>query len=265
MTYKPTIRGSRSSFMWGRTVYTKYSGGCLRHILIKSKGIDTDIDETHKYRGKLNEDIYEEALKSAQVTYEREAEIWEERPDGIFTGHADFIINDQVIELKSSQSKSRARDIKKGEYVTENLAQAVAYMVARNLDRGQLIYSYWEPRKDDGELEFIFEYVHHISLDNFGRICLNSIPTKWTIYDLLAHQHHALKVQTEHLVWDRPNNHAQLWGSPCNYCTFKTTCDKYDAGDIEGTDAFLESATRDAVSLANNGELPPSQEEVTSE
>ena len=255
------IRGSASGFMWGRTTFTKYSGACLRSILIKNKsGVRNDIDPSHQVRGKFNEDEYEKYLTGQGIPFEREVEV----KVGPFSGHIDFLVNgNRVDELKSSQSKSRKGDIKKGEYVVENLAQAVAYMVAKKTVYGKLIYSFWSENEATGQLTYEFNYTHNIFLDDFGRICLNDVATRWTVYDLLAHQHYALKVQAENIVWDRPHNHDLLWGSPCTYCPFSKACDAYDAGEITTADQLISMATSGAVSLANS--VQTTSEEVIDE
>lgn len=256
---KPWIRGSMSAFQWGRTVYTTYSTGCLRAILIKNKsGVKNDIDQSHQVRGHHNEDMYEKHLQEQGLSYQREVEV----AHGDFSGHIDFVVEGCVVELKSSQSKSRKAAIKKGEYSIENLAQAVSYMMAIKTVNGKLIYSFWEPTAD-GALEYKFNYVHKILLDDFGRIWLNDEVTKWTVYDLLAHQHYAIKVQAENLVHDRPHNWDLAWGSPCKFCPFAKACDAYDAGEIEGADALIEMATRGTVSLADS--VQTTSEEVIDE
>tara|TARA_R110000868_G_scaffold375983_3_gene640692 strand:- start:1370 stop:2149 length:780 start_codon:yes stop_codon:yes gene_type:complete len=249
MKDKPWIRGSASAFMWGRTVYTKYSGSCLRSILIKNTtNLRTDIDPSHQVRGAFNEEEYERHLQQSGIPYVREEEV----VDGPLSGHIDFFLTDEpgeVIELKSSQSKSRKSDIKTGKYVVENLAQAVNYMVMKKVVNGRLIYSFWE-QEADNTLTYKFNYVHKIKLDDFGRVWLNGVVTQWTVYDLKAHQFYALKVQEEMLVWDRPHNWDLMWGSPCTFCSFAKTCDKYDAGEITDTQDFIDSAIRGVVPLS---------------
>jgi hypothetical protein len=233
--------------MWGRTVFTDHSGACLRSILIKSKGVTTPFDETHTIRGKLNEDAYEERLKKAGTDYTREHKILEPVvgfSDGYFTGSVDFLVDgpqcSEVHELKSTQSKNRYYAIKRGEWVTENLAQAVAYMTYYGTVHGKLIYAYWEPNKKTQELELKYEHEHKILIDCHGRINLNSEPTRYTVYDVLAHQHAALDVLANDIVWDRPHNWDLMWGSPCAHCPFKASCDAYDSGEIEGAVALVD-------------------------
>lgn len=236
--------------MWGKSVYTKYSNSCLRSILIKSRlpKYESNIDVSHQIRGKHNEDTYEQYLIDQGIPYEREVAITK----GDFSGHIDFFThNIKVVELKSSQSKSRKSDIKKGEYVVENLAQAVAYMLVKETVVGELIYSFWS-EDTSGELKYEFNYVHKILVDDFGRICLNGLPTQWTVYDLLAHQHHALKVQNEGIVWDRPHNYDLMWGSPCKYCPFSKACDAYDTGAVTDADGLVQVASSGIVPQANS-------------
>jgi len=237
--------------MWGRTVFTKYGGGCLRNLLISREVPKTgDIDQIHVIRGKLYEDTYGDRLDATGTDYERELAIYEERDDGIFTGHIDYFVGgSRVDELKSTQSKSRLRDIKKGEYIEDNLAQAVSYMMAQNVQVGKLVYSYWEPQPD-GALDMKLEYEHNISIDKFGRIWLNDVASKWSVHDILAHQHHAFKVLSENIVWDRPHNYSLLWGSPCGYCPFKGACDKYDADGLTTADELIDLAKRGTSPLA---------------
>ena len=245
--------------MWGRTTYTTYSTGCLRSILIKHvSGVKNDIDQSHQIRGHYNEDMYEKHLQSVGKSYQREVEV----TSGKFSGHIDFLVDGLVVELKSSQSKNRKAAIKKGEYTIENLAQTISYMVATKTTQGKLIYSFWD-LIEDGSLEYKFNYVHNISIDSYGRISNNDVATRWTVYDLLAHQHYALKVQAENIVWDRPHNHDLLWGSPCTYCPFSKACDAYDAGEITTADQLISMATSGAVSLANS--VQTTSEEVIDE
>jgi hypothetical protein len=233
--------------MWGRTVFTDHSSGCLRSIYLKNKGIKTPFDETHTIRGKMNEDDYERQLKEKGIEYTREYKILEPVTgfhDCYFTGSVDFLVDgpqcSEVHELKSTQSKSRYYAIKRGEWVTENLAQAVAYMTYANTVVGKLVYTFWEAPKGKTDLEPKFDYVHEILIDNAGRINLNSVPTRYTVYDVLAHQHAALKVLQDDLIWDRPHNWDLPWGSPCTHCPFKASCDAYDSGVIEGAVAFVD-------------------------
>jgi len=262
---KVRIRGSESAFQWGLTTYTAYGGACLRAILLKSSlPRNKDIDPKHVIRGRLYEDTYAARLDKQGITYERELAVEIEKDEGVFTGHLDFWVEgSRVVELKSTESKSRLRDIKKGEYVVDNLAQTVAYMVAKKTTEGRLVYSYWEPQTD-GEYELKFEYEHNISIDNFGRISDNNVPTKWSVYDLLAYQHNAFKVLNTRTVGARPHNYDLAWGSPCHYCPFAKACDAYDAGEITTADQLISMATSGTVSLADraNAQKTTSEEVI---
>lgn len=242
------VRGSSSAFMWGRTVHTDYSSGCLRAIYLASKGVKDTIDESHSIRGELNEDTYEQELIKQGLPYQRELTISGSLsidPDYHFSGRIDFLVGGVVHELKSSESKSRLPAIKKGEWSTNNLAQTVAYMDQMNVTEGKLVYSYWVRDKKNGEYQKSLETPLDISIDNYGRIGVNSKPTQYTVYDLYAHQYHVIKVQRDDIIWERPHNYDLLWGSPCGYCPFKDACNKWDNEELgDSPSSFVTEAMK---------------------
>lgn len=249
------VRGSSSAFMWGRNVYTNSPSGCLRSIYLASKGVrEQNIPTIHQVRGEINEDTYERELTAKGATFDRELSVIcpvSVEPDYNFSGRVDFAVRNggivEVHELKSTESKNRYYSIKKGEWKYENLAQAVAYMVALETTEGVLQYSYWLKDKA-GVYSKNFESNLKISIDDFGRIHINSKPTQFTVYDLYAHQYHSIKVQREEIIWDRPMHWDLLWGSPCGVCPFKATCAAYDKGEIEGNAAFVNHAQEQLTS-----------------
>lgn len=241
-------RASSSAFAWGDMIFTDYSTGCLRKILIQSRGYESQIDPKYGIVGKLNEDRHEARLKGR--TFTREPEFSHPLAQGVkIKGHADFLIfgddacPDSVDELKSVQStNSRLRYIRKGDYLPENLAQLVCYMWAFNVVDGRLIYTFWEQDDETGEWEANEERIFKVHIDVFGRISVDSKTTKYTVYDLLSHQAQAADVIATGKVAQRPLNHDAPFVSPCAYCVFKTVCDKYDSGEIESSEAFVTLA-----------------------
>lgn len=246
---KLKVRGSASGFMWGRTVFTDYDGACLRKVLLASRGAWSGIiDPKHQIRGKFNENQYELKLQAAGVEYVREKFAQDTIPGTSvpFQGSIDYLVSgadcNEVHELKSTESKNKLREVKSGKYSTENLAQAISYMIAENTVVGKLIYTYFELDEKLAQYEEKYTRTFEILIDNSGRVVVDNIPTKWTVYDQLLHRTTSAKVVEEGIVWDRPHNWDLMWGSPCNRCPFKAACDKYDSGSIEGTDAFVEYA-----------------------
>lgn len=241
------IYGSASGFMWGRTVYTDYPSGCLRKIYLSAKGVRDPIDEKHSIRGALNEDTYEKDLQAGRHQYQREYKVTGPlhfASNAIFSGRVDFLVSNgecnEVHELKSSESKSRLSAIKKGEWVTDNLAQTVAYMDQIGTAVGKLEYSYWQQK--NGEYERLLQKSLNVTIDITGRILVDNVPTKFSVHDLYMHQYQAVRVQEQDIIWDRPHNYDLLWGSPCKFCPFADACDKYDKNELEGADAFVQYA-----------------------
>lgn len=244
------IYGSASAFMRGRLVITESPGGCLRNMLLNSHGVrDNSIDPCHIVRGAFNEEEYEKRLQAAGTKYEREVSLRSEVdgfPEVYFSGRFDFAVfdaqgNRYIIELKSTESKNRLKSIKGGFYKNYNLAQLVAYMVETKTVAGSLIYTYFEKSAND---EYVNKYERElkVTIDNRGDIAVNSIPSGYSVHDLLLHRVTAAKALTEGLVWDRPYKWAEKWSSPCGLCAFKATCSKFDSGKIEGVVAFVEDA-----------------------
>jgi hypothetical protein len=248
--HKPmTQRASSSAFAWGSIVFTEYATGCLRKILIQSKGYSKDIDPKYGIVGKINEDRHEARLIRERVpgeTFVREARCQADLFKGVqLSGHADFVryYGSDVLgvdELKSVTSKNTRRKIRAGQYLTENLAQLCAYMSAFKTVSGRLIYTYYEPVGDEwAPLE---ERIFAVHIDEFGRILVDSKPTKFTIHDLYAHQRAAALAIADNTVALRPHNWDAPFVSPCQFCAFKEACSAYDSRVIEGADAFVSLA-----------------------
>lgn len=245
--------------MWGRLVFTQYKTGCLRNILLQSRGVrEGDIQEKYKILGAANEERFEKTLLEAGDEFKREVPIKTPiaaNPSIILSGRADFVrtVNGSIIidELKSTDSKTKLRDvIKNGRWVVENLAQLVCYMIEFKTTMGRLIYTYMEPEGGvyTAKKERAFETV----IDDAGRICIDLEPTKFTAQDQIAHRNAAAKVILTGEVWERPYDWNVAFKSPCAYCSFAPVCDRYDNGEIEGTDAFVLEANRQLSKGAKN-------------
>lgn len=237
--------------MQGTLVFTETPSGCLRNTLLQHHGVRDQIDQIHIVRGAINEENYEKKLQAQNTAYEREVPVRSVVagfPSVTFSGRCDFIILDEqgnrrVIELKSTESKSRLKDIKSGFYKIYNLAQLIAYMIETRTTTGELVYTYYE--KDDNDAyKPVYENSLKVVVDEHGSIMVNNLPSGFTVHDQLLHRVNSAKVITEGIIWSRPHKWDVAWKSPCNLCTFKTACNKVDSGEIEGTDAFIEAAKK---------------------
>jgi hypothetical protein len=253
------LRASSSGFAWGRMVFTDYKSACLRKILVQSRGMDSEsIDPKYILVGALNEERHEKRQTGAYVR-EVPFRISGGPEDVSVRGHADFVHYSttdldpddpskmkpvSVDELKSCTSKNTRRNvIKNGVYVIENLAQLICYMAAFKVPRGRLIYTYWE--HINNEWRPMDERIFEVDIDDFGRICVDSKPSQYTIYDLFAHRQQAFEAIAFVRVQQRPHRWDAPFGSPCGYCHFKSACDAWDAGEIEGDGfAFVDYAVK---------------------
>lgn len=242
--------------MWGRLVFTDYKTGCLRKILIQSRGTESKIDPKYVTVGALNEQLHEERLRSQRLTYHREFEfktpVAQQNSDNTspvtLSGHVDFVHTNadgvpvSIDELKSISSVNSYRKIiKNGQYLTENLAQIIAYMVNVRVVKGRLIYTYYGDIVDKGWTA-IDSRTFLVEIDDFGRIHVDGKHTRWTVGDQLAHRTAAARVIATGEVAERPNLWDAPFVSPCGYCPFRDACDRYDRNEIEGSDAFVSYA-----------------------
>ncbi len=244
------IYASNSAFAWGQLVFTDSKAGCVRSILLSANGVfEGEIDAKHQIRGALNEEQYEAALKTAGTSYTREHPIKSPVPgysNIVVSGRVDFIRHpdsgDEIVELKSTESDNVKREvIKKGKPKVTHLAQVSAYMILLKIPKAQLICTHYE--NDAGTYTKGDERSFEISIDDAGRICIDSIPSGYTIGDLYTHQKLAARMISEHRVGPRPKDHDAKFGSPCNFCVWRQACDAYDQGAIESTtDSFVSYA-----------------------
>lgn len=254
------VRGSEAGFMLGRLVYTDYDTACLRKILLRSRDVRQPIPVLHTNRGPIYERKFGTELRKQfdSVAEECAVVVPVDGVDGVsFSGKLDYFVSGPsgscVYELKSTESKNVLRNvIKQGIYKTENLAQLISYMIAKGTDQGQLSYAYMEKDKND-EYQIKAERKFKISIDNYGRILVDSKPSRFTVFDQISHTQHAAKVIKDGTIWDRPTGYQNAFGSPCQYCPFKSTCDSWDTGAIEKVDDFVNIARSSILGESKDG------------
>jgi PD-(D/E)XK nuclease superfamily protein len=244
------LRASSSAFQWGDITFTKYKTGCLRKIMLQSQQVDAFVAGKYKSLGDINEERHARRLTDLGYKFEREVEF--KMPIASvsnvqFSGHCDFLVrldgHTRIDECKSVQSTNVRREvIKKGDYLVENLAQVISYMVAAQCHSGQLIYTFYEQNDDSGEMEAADERIFKVQIDLYGRINVDGVPTQFTVMDFIAHSVRAAKVIENKTVDVRPNLWDAPFASPCKMCVFSKACDRWDSGEIESTDAFVEYA-----------------------
>ncbi len=233
---KLKVYPSSSGFAEGRLVYTDYNSGCLRKIGFNALGVLEPFPESTAQVGADNEQNYEEKLKAEGTPYEREKTVTVDLGAGVhLSGRIDFITRDRLIELKSTRSPSKRTKLRAGTVTTENVAQIVAYMVATERDSAELIYTYIDEKKKTQE-HFNFT----VKIDSGGRIHINGELYRYDVYSYLAHRGHAVdllsklsnSVGSVIADTDRPAKFADKFGSPCNYCAFRSACGRLDKGGV---------------------------------
>lgn len=253
---------SSAGFMLGAAVVTPYNSGCMRHILLQSKGLFADdIDPKYQELGALNEDRYEKEVLQTDpklLHYDKEYKIKQKIGDTevYLVGRIDFLVRradvpgEIIHENKSSDSANTLREvIKKGNVKSHNLAQIVVYMIARETQKGKLIYSHYKKDKQTKLWVMDNERAFKITISDAGVIMVDGVFSGYTVQDQLAHQNTAARVIENDLIYDRPLGWDDRFKSPCAYCPWSKACDKYDNGEITTVEQFVEEATQ---LLSNN-------------
>lgn len=251
---------SAAAFATGLLVHTEYNSGCPRKIILAAHGVRESLKQDVKNVGQENEDQYEKYLIDNAVEYEREKVIKTDGDIVNFSGRVDFVIGEQVVELKSTRSATKRTRLKNQNPYIENIAQIVAYMVELDKHKGQLIYTYYgyDKRKKKDIKE---NYEFAITVDQYGDIFVNGIRYQFTVHDHLNHRTNVFNCYRDEVLagpcWSRPNYFAKPFGSPCNYCPFKNACRQFDAEIVNSTEEFVNTA-RECLTVLY-------KEEVTSE
>ena len=266
MTKRLRVYPSSAAFMWGRVVFTEYASGCLRRILLDANGVREPFNPIHSERGELNEDLFEEKLRErGEVTYQREKPFRESIPTTScqLSGRIDFniIYDDPAVpggkvvvphELKSTESESQRKSrIQYGKWGLNNVAQLVVYLLVEGVDRGVLQYTFFE-RTADGLVAAKpiqrprsirkTEAAYDVRILGDSYVEVGGSKTQFTAFDVLDHVYWAAKVIEDDIVWERPANYDLKFGSPCTFCPFKNTCNKWDNGVLSTASEFIEDA-----------------------
>jgi hypothetical protein len=238
--------------MIGDLVYTEYSSGCLRSLLLTSEGVREPFDPKHSERGALNEERYERALMAAGADFSREEPFKIQiAPDAVVSGRVDFVIADtRIDELKSTESTNVIREvIKNGNIKQSNVAQLVVYIMAKGLTFGNLIYSAYKRDKKTKELIHVSDRVFSVQLMADGGIYVDEKKFEFTAGDVVSHLLATARVIRHRTIAPRPYKHADFSG-PCKFCVFAPTCGLYDSGILEDVEDFVASAKTDLLTKA---------------
>jgi hypothetical protein len=257
---------SSSAFMIGELVVTDYDSGCLRAILLAANGARTEIPEIYMKVGAAHEDWYEETVLKKDpriITYATEVPIKLPIPgvEGVlYSGRMDVLaahekVGTVIHETKGTISKNtRLAVIRKGKVKLNQLAQLVSYMIAKECTRGKLVVGYYED--EDGSLVHQEGRDFKVEIDEDGSILIDGERYEYTVAHQMAHRQAAARTLVSGEIAERPANWDQKWGGPCGNCTFREVCNKFDRGELDGSEFITagRAAARDADS--NRGPEP---------
>jgi len=235
---------SSAAFMWGNLVITKYDSGCLRRILLTANDIRTDINPVFGVIGDIHEDNYMKNLKMPivvkELPFKRKI-----NDDVVQSGRVDFRTKGKiwlVHECKSITSINGRRDVIKNSIVNiNNLAQIVSYMIHFDTHKGVIPYGFYE-EAEDGSFVMTDSRLFRVQIENYGEILVNGTDTGFNVKDQMLHTLKAGEVISKDIVWERPNDAHKKFNSPCNFCAFKFTCDRWDSNELQSVEEFFESA-----------------------
>lgn len=253
---RKTLYPSQAAFMWGETVITQYSSGCLRAILLSAHGIREAFPAIYGEVGAAHEAWYEGRLAedTRLVSYARESPVKRPIPgvSGVtYSGRIDFLqtypAGAVIAETKGTISKdTRLSVIRKGAVKLNQLAQLVSYMIATETPRGKLVVGYYE--KDGDAYRHCEGREFKVTIDDEGLILVDGTPSGYSVTDAIKHRQAAAGVLADNTVGSRPDKWDQPFGGPCRMCVFKDACDKYRP-EHHTTEEFLEFG-RQAIASA---------------
>lgn len=240
------LYNSSAAFAIGNAVYTDSPSGCLRSIVISAQGIRTDIAPEYQLIGATHEHQHMRKL-GARLAFRERSIQRELTPHVTQSGRMDFGTTDgEIHETKATSSEYTKRSaIGKGEPKANHVAQLVTYLINTKTPKGRLIYGYYEENAE-GFLVLAGQREIEVAIDEAGNILIDGATYEWTVADQLAHTTLATAaLEAIPAVPERPANAEQQWGSPCGYCTFKSVCDRYDAGqEMDFFDEAREAAAK---------------------
>lgn len=239
---KLTVRGGNSAFFKDGKFISHDQNGCPRIVLLRSHGVEDPKDDPRTQKtfnlGYMNEELFVKHWL-ANTPHLVDGEVSEPiLPEVDFEGHIDVQTEHVVFELKSVSSRSTWDLVsKKGSYKIGNLAQAVNYMVAKQVTKGYLVYSLYAYLQGLSLPDIFIK----INIDDNGRILVNNKKTEFSVENIIQDRtQKAIALRDDAVYHSRP---VTVDGEPsCKYCPFNTVCDAWDSGKIGTTKEFINKA-----------------------
>lgn len=246
---------SSAAFMLGDVVVTEYDSGCLRKILLTANGVKGPFPAIYGRVGAVHEIMHEQEIREdADIeSFLRELPIRipiEDFPQVQYSGRMDFVCKyvdrkEVIHETKGTISKNTRRETRKGNWKSNQLAQLVSYMIARQTPWGKLVAGYYEAN-DAGELVRTEQHVFKVWIDDDGAIWVDGKPTGFTVHDQIAHRTAAAQVISDDVIGPRPDKWDDKYKGPCRSCMHRDTCTLVDQGRVASAAQFIAMGKEDA-------------------
>lgn len=235
---------SSTSFMKGRLVFTDYSSGCPRKIYLASQGVkEPFIPKHYAEMGLQHEDAFGATLSNAEVQRELPFKWSIPGTNAFISGRIDYVVNGEIFELKATDSKTNLTNIiNGGRLKPEQLAQVAIYMMALEKSEATIYYGYYVSDKLTNIRTLKRDRTFILNIDTYGDIFVDTKYSGYNIADVLKFLNTVTDLINNHEISDRPHNWAARFGSPCNYCVFKSSCELHDSGITEGASAFVSNS-----------------------
>jgi hypothetical protein len=269
---KKQLRGGNSSIIKRGVLLGASSSNCLRMVLLRDKGVQSEADERSKKVFKIghaNEDFFEKDYLSDNPNIEKEKAVEVGLSDSVvFVGHMDFNSDGLVYELKSCTSDNTYKKVfVEGKYKKENLIQLATYLLMTETPEGFLCYtSYTDTiqykkldKVDEADIPELMEKSEretvfiHVTFTDDGKVLADDADTGVKVEDILAFQEAAIAVLENDIVYpDRPEpfDSGDKF-TACSMCPLNNVCTQWEAKRWS-TEKFVREA-RKALNLPSEG------------
>lgn len=252
-----TIRGANTGVFSEAGVFlTESQNGCPRVALLRNLKVEPAVNGESFGVFELGftfERTYEATLQNSGVTFARDVGVVlsltpKDSVDTLeFCGHADFVVNDEVvIETKSVSSENTLKVVKGTRYTPgqpklAHLLQLCAYMISMDKRKGKVVYGSYTRHTSYDELKTLspdevkvrFEkimpdiYEFQVSIDDEGTIRVGDrVVSEFKVQDIVAYWEELGRYILEGKLPPRPFPIALKGYDPCHFCKFRPVCDQ---------------------------------------
>ena len=261
---KKQLRGGNSSIIKRGVLYGASSSNCLRMVLLRDKGIQSEPDARSKKVfaiGYLNEDLFERDYLSSTPDVVKEMEVQVGLSDSVdFVGHIDIAVPGLLYELKSCTSDNTYKKVFiEGKYKKENLIQLATYLLMTETPEGYLCYTSYTDKiqyksldkvneadipqlAEESERETVFI---HVTFSEDGKVLVNDADSGIKVENIISFQEAAINVLENDIVYpDRPEPFdSNDRFTACSSCPLNTVCSTWEKKRWS-TDKFVSEARK---------------------